>query len=202
MSFCSVTFYQIKPGSENNYLDLLNETSRRRQELKKYEVNQSIIGQNKPRFTVSIALWNEEQNYKSWMKSKVRIKYLNRHVNFYGDIYNYNVIVNETTEISGNECGLYCTFSRYVIKTGTQEDYLKTYKNNIADANFKDFGVKQTIFLRDSKNNSVFSRVTIWESKEDLLKWRAAGTQIALMDKYLDHYIETMEFNILSILFP
>lgn len=201
MSFCSVDLYQIKPNSEKDYLNLLSENSDLMLDMKKYDVIQSIRGQNKPRFTIAISIWNDKKHYNSWLKSTDLAKWLERYIDFYGDAYSYEVLLNQQTEISGNEGGLYCTFSRYVIKTGTQEDYLKTYKGLVADTNFKEFGVKQTIFLRDSNNKSVFSRVTIWESKEDVLTWRATGTQIALMDKYLDHYIDTMEFNVLNVLF-
>lgn len=202
MTFCNITLYQLKPDSEAEYLELLKEISRRKKEMRDNSVNQIIIGQNKPKFTIAVSIWKDEKHFNSWLKSQDRAKWLERYVDFYGDTYRNDILLNKKTEISENEGGLYGTFSRYVIKTGSQEEYLKAYKSIIDDINLKDFGARQTISLLDSQNNLVFSRVTIWESKEDLAKWRAAGTQIALMDKYLDHYIDTMEFDVLSILFP
>ncbi|MCE7735417.1 MAG: hypothetical protein GPJ54_11100 [Candidatus Heimdallarchaeota archaeon] len=169
--------------------------------MKEYGVPQSIVGQNKPKFNIAISIWDNEEFLQTWLRSKDRERYLDHHLDFYGDIYYYKVLLNKKSELSDDESGLYGTISRYVIKAGTQEDYIRAYGEIIEHTNLKDFGAKQTLFLLSSTSETVFSRITIWESKEDLAKWRAAGTQIALMDKYLDHYLDTIEFDVLKVLF-
>lgn len=201
MSFCSVNLYQIKPDSEAAYLDIIKENSRRRKEMKEYGVHQNIVGQNKPKFNITISIWDNEEFLQTWLRSKDRERYLDHHLDFYGDVYYYNVLINKKYELVDDETGLYGTFSRYVIKTGTQEDYIKAYKEIIENTNLKDFGAKQTIFLLSSTNETVFSRITIWESKEDLIKWRDGGTQISILDKYSRHYIDTIEFDVMKVLF-
>lgn len=200
MVFFTITFLQVDPEFEYQYLyrgegmDFWNKF------VKSHQILQSIRGVSKPKFFVSAVLWKSFDAVNAYLNSEERLEYNKKYVQFYGDLYTYDVISNHRVVNEHTQTDKFGSMIRYLVKPQYQDKFVKEHEKFFENYDLIKAGIEQTVFLQSPSNKSQVANLTIWKSENLANSWQAPEEMQDWDSKYLEHETDRFSFDIASII--